>query len=108
MKDTIEHEDALLQSQVVKNQKDKGAFNMFVANNNQSPADIAGDLNHYICLQYMVEHFQEHEVNNIRAAFITDEIKHKYADKRFETKPSHTITFSDQDTEPQTIKLSFL
>lgn len=81
---------------------------MFVADNHQSAADIAGDLNHYKCLQYIVEHFSTHEIPNIREAFIKNEVKQKFQDTRFETEKSKTIKYTVNNTESQEIQLSFL
>ena len=48
-----------------------GAFNAFFTNNDQTPADIAGDLNNNLTLYQIFNHFLTSGMNEIHNAFIT-------------------------------------
>jgi hypothetical protein len=86
----------------------RGALNAFISKRNQTPADIAGDLKNYKCLQYIVEHFFFNMEDRIRNVFITPELVNKFENKRFAQKRTKSIKFTAERTQPEYIKLTTL
>lgn len=62
---------------------EQGAFNMFMTSNDQTPADIAGDMQNNRCLREMVNHFSEKDHDEIISAYATQSIRKKFGAQRF-------------------------
>jgi hypothetical protein len=54
-----------------------------MTNNDQTPADIAGDLNNYRSLKVMVKFFKEKEDDKIMDAFLDTSLINKFEPSRF-------------------------
>ena len=54
-----------------------------MSNNDQTPADIAGDLNNYKSLKAMVKYFKEEEDDKIMSAFLTPKLHDQFEESRF-------------------------
>lgn len=85
-----------------------GAFNAFMSNNDQTPADIAGDLNNYQSLKAMVTYFKEEEDSGIREAFLNPRIRSQFEAARFSNRFTRQHVFTKDDTPPQRVQLAFL
>lgn len=85
-----------------------GAFNAFMSNNDQTPADIAGDLNNYKSLKAMVTYFKEEEDSNIFSAFLNPKIRSNFETSRFSNRFTRQFKFTKDDTPPQRVQLAFL
>ena len=85
-----------------------GAFNAFMSNNDQTPADIAGDLNNYQSLKAMVKYFKEEEDSRIFEAFLNPKIRSQFEASRFSNRFTRQFQFTKEDTPPQKVQLAFL
>ena len=79
---------------------------MFVSNNNQTPVDIAGDLGHFKCLEYLVEHFYWNHEERIRSSFITTEMVNKFSNKRFAQRRTKAMKIQDGPINKEVIRLT--
>jgi hypothetical protein len=85
-----------------------GAFNAFMSNNDQTPADIAGDLNNYQSLKAMIQYFKEEEDSRIFEAFLSPSIRSQFEASRFSNRFTRQHKFTKDDTPPQRVQVAFL